>query len=181
MTEALQMFRKATELLRATEMLHRSHQDHAAYVCASHAGINAADAIGLYESDPYRGTNHRDAGAHLRQLDVTLAKPAQALNRLADSKSSVEYRELRFTRNQVADAVGDATVLVRAASQWIGADFDEDRPVAIGQLRELVKAIERESQREGLDLGKPPWSTTIAILNSLSNKGTTIDELLSSS
>lgn len=60
------MFSKAVDLLNAARLLHRAYHDHAASVCAIHAGINAADAIGHFENDPYRGFEHRAAADHLR-------------------------------------------------------------------------------------------------------------------
>jgi len=67
----------------------------------------------------YVGFEHRAAADHLRRLDVALAKLAQSLRRLVDRKSTVEYREARFTRNQTTDAVRDAAVLVQAAGEWV--------------------------------------------------------------
>jgi len=55
MTAADDMFGKAVDLLNAAQLLCRLHQDHAAFVCAIHAGINAADAIGHSEDDPNVG------------------------------------------------------------------------------------------------------------------------------
>lgn len=175
---ALQMFQKAVELLRGAQLLHRSHHEHAAYVCSIHAGINAADAIGHHEGDPYRGTDHRAAGQHLRDLDISLAKPAQALRRLADRKSDVEYREMRYTRNQTADAVSDATLLVKTAAAWIGADYETAHTTTISDLPELILRIENDAQRFDIPLNTPPWSTTLAILTTLSDRGATIDQIL---
>lgn len=173
------MLGKAVDLLNAAQLLRRSHQDHAAFVCAIHAGINAADAIGHFEDDPYLGVEHRAAADHLRQLDVTLARPAQSLRRLVDRKSTVEYREARFTRNQAADAVRDAAVLVQTAAEWIGAEFNVPPWVSTGEMGDLMRDMERDADRDGIDLGDPPWSTTMAILTALADSGSTIGSILS--
>ncbi len=172
------MFGKAVDLLNAAQLLGRSHQDHAAFVCAIHAGINAADAIGHFEDDPYLGVEHRAAADHLRRLDVTLARPAQSLRRLVDRKSTVEYREARFTSNQAADAVRDATVLVSAAGEWIGAAFSEPSWTATGEIGDLLCDLEHRAAAEGIDLGDSPWSTTMAILAALADNGSTIDGIV---
>lgn len=91
----------------------------------------------------------------------------------------VEYREARFTRNQTADAVADASVMVRAAAEWIGANYDESESASTGQIDQLVRELEREARREGIDLGHPPWSTTVALLTALSEAGATFGSIFS--
>lgn len=178
MSAADDMFGKAVDLLTAAQLLERSHQDHAAFVCAIHAGINAADAIGYFEDDPYPGFDHQGAADHLRRLDVALAKPAQSLRRLVDRKSTVEYRQARFTRNQAADAVRDAALLVQAAGEWIDAEYVEPSWVSTGQIGDLVRDVEREAAARGIDLSRPPWSMTVAILAALENSGATFEDIL---
>ncbi len=132
MSAAAEMFAKALDLYRASALLQGATHDHAALICAIHSGINSADAIGLYEDDPYRGTEHRAAADHLRQLDVRFRKPAQSLRRLVDRKSSAEYRRARYTRNQVTDAIGDARLLLETAALWLQVPVaDVQRTVTI--------------------------------------------------
>ncbi len=119
MSAATEMFTKALDLYRASALLQGAHHDHAALICAIHSGINSADAIGLYEDDPYRSTEHRAAADHLRQLDARFQKPAQSLRRLVERKSTAEYRRARYTRNQVSDAISDARLLLEAAASWL--------------------------------------------------------------
>ncbi len=72
----------------------------------------------------------------------------------------MEYREARFARNQAADAVRDAAVLVQAAGEWIDAEIIGPSRVATGEMSDLVRDIERDAAKRGIDLGNPPWSTT---------------------
>lgn len=168
---------KACDLLEGAMLLHRAHHDHAAFVCAIHAGINAADAIGHHDGYPFAGTEHRKAADHLRQLDASLSKPAQSLRRLADRKSTVEYREARFTRSQTADAVGDATVLVMAAPDRIGIEYLAPTDVH-ESFDALVGAIEKEGTQHQIDLGAYPWDVTLSMIALLSRSGGSVEDLL---
>lgn len=178
MSAADEMYFKAHELFQASTLLHAAHQDHAALICAIHSGINSADAIGMYEGDPYEGMEHRAAADHLRNLDIRLRKPAQALSRLVDRKSTAEYRQARYTRNQVKDAVGDTRLLVKVAASWIERPFNESQSERSMSISDLVRDIERESDRADLDLSQPPWDVTLATLSSLAAQGVTVENVL---
>jgi len=173
-----EMYCTARELFRASALLHAAHQDHAALICAIHSGINSADAIGIHEGDPYRGMEHRAAADHLRQLDIRLRKPAQALRRLVDRKSTAEYRQARYTRHQVQNAVGDARLLVHIAASWIEYPSDESQSTELVSMGDLMRDIEREAAGAGLDVSQPPWNLTLALLGSPATRGVTMEEAL---
>lgn len=176
MTYAREMFDKARDLYLAADLLHRSHHDHAALICAIHSGINSADAIGQVEADPFRGTEHKAAADHLRKLDPRLALPAKALRRLASRKSSAEYREARYTRNQIADAIVDARLLLDVAATWLDTDTGIDSKD--GSFNDLIGELELAASRASMNLSAAPWQTIIAILEALSGCGTSVDQIL---
>lgn len=167
MDSATEMFDKAVELLRGAELLHSgAGNEHAALICAIHAGINAADAIGEHEGDPYRKYDHAGAADHLRSLDtVAYQRPAQSLRRLVQKKSTAEYRTGRFTKNQTADAISDCRVVVQAAADVLGVVSPTD-PSTAG-LTSLIGDLRREISRRGLDESDQPWNAVLKVLASL--------------
>lgn len=178
MSAADEMYYKARELFRASALLHAAHQDHAALICAIHLGINSADAIGIYEGQPYRGTEHRAAADHLRQLDIRLRKPAQELRRLVDRKSTAEYRQTRYTRHEVQNAVGDARLLVHIAASWIECPSDETHSAESVSMGDLMRDVAREAAGASLDVSQPPWNRTLALLGSFATRGIIMEEAL---